>query len=64
MVPAGKFVEATEGGASSVTMAPPRLVPVPDATQFTGLAQLTLTREPIPVGTASDVQELPPLTVS
>src|SRR5271168_4681089 len=41
MVPTVRLVVVTVGGAERVAMVPPKLVPVPTASQLTGLAHVT-----------------------
>jgi hypothetical protein len=63
MVPTGRLVVVTLGGADRVSMVPPKLEPLPTAMQLTELAQDTPTREPTPAGAASVLQPDPPSVV-
>ena len=64
MVPTARLVVATSGGADKVAMVPPKLVPVPTASQLTGLAHMTPDRAATPEGALSLVQAPPPLAVA
>src|ERR1700677_820939 len=63
MVPTLTLVVVTLGGADSVAMVPPRFAPVPTASQLTGLAQVTPSREATPDGAGSLVHPVPPSVV-
>src|SRR5580698_3105630 len=64
MVPTVRLVEVTSGGAERVAMMPPKFVPVPTASQLTGLAHMTPDREATPGGVLSLVHPAPPLVVA
>ena len=64
MVPTVRLVVATSGGADRVAMVPPKFVPVPTASQFTGLAHMTPDRDATPEGALWLVQPSPPLVVA
>ena len=64
MVPTVRLVVVTSGGADRVAMVPPKFVPVPTASQFTGLAHMTPDREATPDGAASLVHPAPPSVVA
>ena len=63
MVPTVRLVVVTFGGADSVAMVPPKFVPVPTASQLTGLAHATPKREATPDGAGSLVHPAPPSVV-
>jgi hypothetical protein len=63
MVPPGRLVVVTLGGAERVAMTPPKFVPVPTASQLTGLAHPTPANEATPEGADCGVHPLPPSVV-
>jgi hypothetical protein len=63
MVPPGRLVVVTLGGAERVAMMPPTFVPVPTASQLAGLAHPTPDRAATPDGADWFVHALPPLVV-
>src|SRR6202035_30824 len=54
----------TSGGAERVAMMPPEFVPVPTASQLTGLAHMTPDKDATPGGVPSFVHPAPPLIVA
>jgi hypothetical protein len=63
MVPGVRLVVVTLGGADSVAMVPPAFVPVPTASQFTGLAHVTPDSDATPVGAGWLAHSSPPSVV-
>src|SRR5271154_279252 len=63
MIPTGRPVVVTVGGARRVTIIPLPLAALPPATQLAGPMQLTATRLETPAGTAWGVQLEPPSAV-
>ena len=64
MVPTVRLVVVTSGGADSVAMVPPKFVPVPTASQLTGLAHITPSREATPDGAGFAGPSRPPSVVA
>ena len=64
MVPTVRLVVVTVGGADSVAIVPPKLEPVPTASQLTGLAHVTPDSETSPDGAGWLVHCAPPSLVA